>query len=177
MSIDVDQATVDRWRADGRWAMFGEGSGFYSDNPEPFGKVWEARPPAWMMEAARPCENRYCDDGVVRRDDGRQVGYCTLCVDGKRRLAVTVPCDYCRGNKPPKNIVAPPCWKCVGRHRTTAAWATVEWGPLVVVGFGIDGDVDYVRLSDDTKVTPPPDIDPHTLIGQWAIGGTIEVAS
>lgn len=185
MSIDVDQATVDRWRADGRWVMFGEGEpcpeGTHGGvvvqrsphhEPELEGPCELCqgngyRPPVWMVEAAKLCET--CDG--VGSIEGRNIASWDLCPDcsnGKRRLAITVPCDVCGR-----------WWvhgkKCLGI--TVPELAVVEWGPLRVVGFGLDGDDDYVRLSDGTKATPPPDIDPQSLIGQWAIGGRIEVGT
>lgn len=188
MSTDVDQATVDRWLADGRWVMFGEGVSDPCDHKryscDDIGCMGPLLPPAWMVEAARPCET--CEG------EGAAGMFCNAYADprmshpcnGKRRLAVTVPCLGCEGDGWERDqfgsvLVECRCYDDLDGSfgRITVAWATVEWGPLVVVGFGIVGGADCVLLSDDTRATPPPDIDPHTLIGLWAIGGGIEVAS
>lgn len=88
------QVTPAEWaaiEAAGSGVLLREGSGFYSDNPEPFGKVWEDDPPAEFVEAAQPCEHP-ADHGDV--PDRRRC--LTPGCDGKRRVAVVVPCRVCQ---------------------------------------------------------------------------------
>ena len=206
MSIHTDQATVDRWLADGRWVEFAPGERVL--NPTPSGVRQrrddiEPTPPAdW--EAAQVCET--CR---VAREHGEFDGSDWRCPDcdntGKRRHPVTVPCDH-KGSEYLTNIhdgqqrivCCNLCKSSSPLGRITVAWATVEWGPARVVATPSDSpDEPCVTIlprgvigywsRDGRPVQVPPvdlyvnaytrDIDPQSLVGQWARGGTIEAAS
>lgn len=158
-------------------------------------------PPAAFVEATQPCEP--CD-GTGYHPHHRMEWHdidCSDCTNGKRRHPVTVPCvhqgsDYLTNlHDGTKRIVC--CNLCKSASplgRITVAHATVEWGPLPVVSYSqlydpvpshlmvpsvvvsLRGSLlwDGERFGQTTDLTLPPDVDPATLIGQWAIGGTIE---
>lgn len=170
----VDQATADRWRADGRFVLFGEGERVWC-----FGSpTFEKRAPAWMVEAAKPCETCGGSGVYGPTDEVGRTARCRSCSEGQRRHPVTVPCGF----------------PLHGRI-STGLLAVVEWGPLVVVRYGkhrLNGEYVVVLVEPDSRrafrvvghsfpvqteeLTLPPDIDPQSLVGQFAIGGRIEVA-
>ncbi len=103
---------------------------------------------------------------------------CPDCIDGKRRIALTVPhpCHACAMGEPQD---------CDGHpRRITVAQAVVEWGPLVVVPDAKRIPVgDCLILRSDGKqvlrweknqgvqrVALPPNVDPQSLVDQYAIG-------
>lgn len=186
----VDQATADRWRADGRFVLFGEGEWPkmcpHSDPTECNGEHCDCplRPPAAMIEAAQPCET--CGDDRVVTADGQRVHTrpvterwidCPDCKgDGQRRHPITVPCS-CGGTDQGLRRDGG-CHLCYGSNRiSTGLLAIVEFGPtliddrLVTAGdslFVVTGDPENNGLTE-----VPPDLDPASLVGQWAIGGRI----
>lgn len=223
----VDQATADRWRADGRFVLFGEGelarnaahckacgktiesahrhdyrvcgcpNGTMVDGGLAY-RRWgavdiklvedrcEYRPPAAMIEAAKPCEQMFCVDGrlpAIGDPSGATIP-CPDCSNGQRRHPVTVPCDGLGG----EHRQGP----CPNDGRiSTGLLAVVEFGPLVVQlrpnnvtdadlpGLFISNEGQAVLVLADGRphhVTLPPDVDPASLVGLWAIGGRIEVA-
>jgi len=206
MSLDVDQATVDRWLADGRWVVVEPGDWKCERCGASFSLPLEMTcddhhpvsiPPAWMVEAAKPCET--CDG--VGSIEGRNIASWDLCPDcsnGKRRFAITVPCDECDKG----HVTCPKCGNYYEDEpgypdsfqmgRLAVAHAAVEWGPLRVRGDGradsqwpgphveIIGSSAYMWTStasgDCTNISAilPPASDPQSLIGRWAIGGSIE---
>lgn len=99
----VPQSTADRWRADGRFVLFGEGEWCSCDSvPSTDNLGGHTHPPAWMAEAAKPCEA--CCDGWVPGYLGiADQERCLHCSNGQRRHPVTVPC--------PDDVV---CSKCCG---------------------------------------------------------------
>jgi len=210
MSIDVDQATVDRWRADGRWIVFGAGELEHDDHPLPAcgDPGCEEVPPTWMVEAAKPCET--C--GGKAKVPGAYHGpadllfACPDCDDGQRRHPVTVPCEWCAEDgwlmgEPDHYERGTDAWIACdcnpngddphdGRI-TVPELAVVEWGPLRVhhndhtpaplrpcVEVWTDGVAfmwtpTAVQRGIAQRLALPPNIDPQSLIGQWAIGGSI----
>ena len=157
-AIVTDQATVDRWLADGRWV-------------EHDGGVW--RGAAERLAVQVPCPD--CEG------EGTWGSTCT---------------DFHEHCYDPRCITDPdrPCGHCTD-GLITVAWATVEWGPLPVLPN--DDDVGsepclyysasspvaalwYMKATPDgwhVPITLPPDVDPQTLIGQWARGGSIEATA
>lgn len=203
-TIITDQDTLDRWLATGRWEQFGWECRYTQKPQWPAGNhAWctddDHRPPADWTEPP-PCET--CDgNGGFKVDTAILYGipggedWGEMCPDcggtGKQRLAVQVPC-YCLpireagGSWPYGDCLVPE--RCTD-GLVTVTWATVEWGPLPVIETSfcpkedtdphicIDyGDAVLIGVGDEPEVPLPPGVDPQTLIGQWARGGSLVAA-
>lgn len=186
----VDQATADRWRADGRFVLFREGE-FpkmcpHPDPTECSGEHCDCslHPPTAMIEAAKLCET--CGGGGViaspwTPDDlAVETSRCPDCSNGQRRHPVTVPAFDDDGN-----WIAHPDARHTNGRISTGLLAIVEWGPKLVVAnaYGVDGvfvhggDLWFTHPNPRTWAAQlPPDVDPASLVGQWTIGGRIEEA-
>lgn len=185
-------------------------------------------PPAEFVEAAAACEA--CDPknwdgdpatiehlhqyGVLREVSIAKTGH-PCCHDGKRRVAVVVPCEWCCGDgwlmgEPDHYERGTDAWiQCDCNPNgddpyespgVTVGHVVVTWGPLVVGSFPMLIGEQVIRSGDElwhwpnTDVRPlavdtpsglqftdpdihplPPDVDPQTLVGQFALG--VEVVS
>lgn len=189
MTLHLTRHEADRLTADGRVVLFREGvecCKFYrSGRHEYQSHRREFRPPAEFVKAAQPCET--CDPRawVPRKPDLP----CGDCLDGKRRVAVVVPCKCpCHGPCGPN----PGCQCYRNDGFVTVATVVVTFGPLMVVSKPSDAEgrpymVEPI-LSDTgewwafvcpagvfaeaklTRLYLPPDIDPASLVGQYALG-------
>lgn len=189
VTLDTDQATLDRWLAAGKWEQFAPGvttrcNGF----PERLRPPVE--PPAdWEPQPCTACNGR----GYSLLDPELP---CRVC-EGVQRLAVTVPHRYQVGLGDWRTCSSYDCPDCGDTGgRITVAWATVEWGPLPVVkGFQnivvpdclvvtneaglwrVTGNNAWERGGANVSHWLPSDIDPASLIGQFARGGTITITN
>jgi hypothetical protein len=158
--------------------------------------VGVASPAAWLVEAP-PCETclgaRWDVDGY--NESGRELDdpvdsypTCPACGgSGKQRLAIQVPHFNAKRTA---NYAA-------GLVAVEGVWATQEWGPLPVVEAHRAGDHDRAvllhrpsigsrstwhlrrklragRFTHLEPITPPPGVDPASLVGCFARGGKIE---
>jgi hypothetical protein len=117
-------AAIERALADGQdsCAFTVPGDGSYSDNPEPFGKVWEAVPPAEWVALAGPCETCHADGSPTR--GGKSV-YCKTCGgDGRKRVAFTVTCPH--PAEPRERSFCSKCWTTNGVVPVVSAAVTVQ---------------------------------------------------
>lgn len=196
INIHLTRDEAARLDADGRVVLFRLGD--IVKHPTPDYPYHEFGPPAEFVEAAKPCET--CVAGLVptprRVTNGPIVpvyGACPDCHDGKRRVAVVVPC-YCKpireaGKSWPYGdcLVPEPCTD----GYVTVGHVVVEWGPLLVSD--IDADcpnddhlyVDWAHIGGQRHVflarctrgdvtndewELQPDVDPQSLVGQYALG-------
>ena len=122
------------------------------------------------------CDGRGIAAVTSRGEDGYDV--CPDCIDGRHTFTVEVACDFCNGNTPPPNVVAPPCWKCAGR-KSGAHRVSIAPGMVLPVQadpspgsakIGFDG-VSFWHYNTTTepwtheRVTLPPAARP----GMWAV--------
>lgn len=163
---------ADRLDTDGQVVLFRKGNRIL--NPTPNGVRQRAAdieptPPAEFVAAAEPCETcvgrgtlkrlSAYRSGTMTRLDTKTVT-CPHCVGGKRRITAVTPCGDCLPD------------------------VVVEWGPLIVVDLlgsalhdidvvtvSRDGEVHYYHHYEMTEdeIILPPDINPHTLVGQYAL--------
>lgn len=172
------------------------------------------RPPAEFVEAAAACETCWATGDENYHPDLA----CADCHDGKRRVAVVVPCNCsCHVGIMALTSAAQdcPCWvrmearsgyELPGENPDTTAWVkrcgfvtvghvVVTWGPLVIGAFPMLVGEQVIRSGDELWYWPstaerrlvvdtpgglqftepdvyplPPDVDPQSLVGQYAIG-------
>lgn len=145
-------------------------------------------PPAEFVEAAQVCETCAGKAKVPGAHHGPAdlLFACPDCLDGKRWVAAVVPCD-CHGDGECDRCRPSP-HPATGHddytHGTvTVGHVIVTWGPHPVRSFSdphhddghphvcIDGsDAVLIRVADDPSITLPPDVDPQSLVGQYALG-------
>lgn len=204
MILHTDQRTLDQWRESGRFVLFGEGEIWhYATGYDGVLDGTTTRPPAAMIEAAEPCitcggegkAGMFCNAYA----DPRMSNPC----DGQRRHPVTVPCPCrCHVDAMYRLLHDDERCDCSDGRISTGLLAVVEWGPLRVYDTGpmtdeemdaLDEAGDWIERDGDhllwwhedrkidgtycTRLTPPPGVDPQSLVGQFAIGGRIEVTT
>lgn len=159
MMLHLTRDEADMLTADGRGVLFRPSECPDCHGPPTFGCI--IGPPAEFVEAAAPCET--CGgSGVADEGDDQFPALDCDCIDGKRRIAVTVPCETCVPHRPGSTVIDD-CPDCGLRSLVTVAHVVVTWGPERV--HLDDGDI---WIAAD--VTLPPDVDPESLVGQYAIG-------
>lgn len=182
-TIHTDQATVDRWLADGRWVQFAPGveccESYGTDDHK-----WQShhemlRPPAdWKSE---PCET--CDGyGYGLPHDAKFEGLLRNggWTDELRRdfeiwvADESVPCHFCNGSGVPRLAVTVPC-HYTAPHLDPSDHGN-RWGifgkSVCPKCFGSNDGHITVAWATVEWTGPMLPVD-----GQWARGGTIEVVA
>lgn len=121
------------------------------------------RPPALLVEAAKPCETCGGSGTVTTFDDGgwahQDYSPCPDCHNGKRRITVQVPCKRCEGRRTIQTYdgdlghLTQPCPDCQmdptkyewsgATGQVTVGTVVHKWGPIEVAdGTSWDAEVE-----------------------------------
>lgn len=138
-------------------------------------------PPLEFVEACQPCDNKY--HTFYLHDVGDNG--CPDCHNGRRRCELVVPC--CHNQATCRDFSRPHCaWRTDGTADGLVTVATVVavGEPLPVVDrignvttneavvLGANSMWHVKQLGDNSeeqRINLPPDVDPQSLVGQWAL--------